>query len=112
RELVWAGRGAAGRGVRFADHVVGEGLAFLEAARKQGLEGVVAKHRRSVYEPGRRARTWLKIKVRPEQELVVGGWTPGEGAASELGALVVGYYEGDAKARRLHFAGKVGSGFN
>jgi bifunctional non-homologous end joining protein LigD len=103
---------AADTRVRFADHVVGEGLAFLEAARKQGLEGVVAKHRRSVYEPGRRARTWLKIKVRPEQELVVGGWTPGEGAASELGALVVGYYEGDGKDRKLHFAGKVGSGFN
>jgi bifunctional non-homologous end joining protein LigD len=65
-----------------------------------------------VYEPGRRARTWLKIKVRPEQELVVGGWTPGEGAARELGALVVGYYEGDGKAKKLHFAGKVGSGFN
>ena len=103
---------AADTRVRFADHVVGEGLVFLEAARKQGLEGVVAKHRRSVYEPGRRARTWLKIKVRPEQELVVGGWTPGEGAASELGALVVGYYEGDPKTRKLHFAGKVGSGFN
>ena len=103
---------AADTRVRFADHVVGEGLAFLEAARQQGLEGVVAKLRRSVYEPGRRARTWLKIKVRPEQELVVGGWTPGEGAARELGALVVGYYERDGRANKLHFAGKVGSGFN
>jgi bifunctional non-homologous end joining protein LigD len=103
---------AADRRVRFADHVVGEGLAFLEAARAQGLEGVVAKHRRSTYEPGKRSRTWLKIKVRPEQELVVGGWTPGEGAAKDLGALVVGYYEGEGKERRLHFAGKVGSGFN
>ena len=102
----------ADRRVRFADHVVGEGLAFLEAARAQGLEGIVAKHRRSTYEPGKRSRTWLKIKVRPEQELVVGGWTPGEGAAKELGALVVGYYEGEGKDRKLHFAGKVGSGFN
>jgi len=98
--------------VRFADHVVGEGLVFLEAARKQGLEGVIAKHRRSIYEPGRRSRTWLKIKIRPEQELVVGGWTPGEGAAKELGALVVGYYEAEGEARKLRFAGKVGSGFN
>src|SRR5437773_2281574 len=104
---------AADTRVRFADHVVGEGLVFLEAARKQGLEGVMAKHRRSVYEPGRRARTWLKIKIRPEQELVVGGWTPGEGAAKELGALVVGYYEREGRGRpKLHFAGKVGSGFN
>jgi bifunctional non-homologous end joining protein LigD len=98
--------------VRFADHVVAEGLAFLEAARAQGLEGIVAKHRHSLYEPGKRSRTWLKIKVRPEQELVVGGWTPGEGAAKDLGALVVGYYGGEGKEKKLHFAGKVGSGFN
>ena len=102
----------ADRRVRFADHVVAEGLVFLEAARAQGLEGIVAKHRRSTYEPGKRSRTWLKIKVRPEQELVVGGWTPGEGAAKDLGALVVGYYEGEGKQKKLHFAGKVGSGFN
>jgi bifunctional non-homologous end joining protein LigD len=94
--------------VRFASHVEAEGTAFFEAARKLGVEGIVAKHRRSRYEPGRRATTWLKIKIRPEQELVVGGWTPGDGKASELGALVVGVYEGD----KLRFAGKVGSGFN
>ena len=103
---------SADRRVRYADHVVAEGLVFLEAARAQGLEGIVAKHRRSTYDPGKRSRTWLKIKVRPEQELVVGGWTPGEGAAKDLGALVVGYYEGDGKDKKLHFAGKVGSGFN
>ena len=85
-----------------------EGIAFFEAARAQGLEGIVAKHRRSRYEPGRRASTWLKVKVRPEQELVVGGWTPGEGTANELGALVVGVYDGEW----LRFAGKVGSGFD
>ena len=98
--------------VRFADHVVTEGIAFYEAAKAQQLEGIIAKHRRSTYEPGRRSRTWLKVKVRPEQELVIGGWTPGEGAAKDLGALVVGYYDGDGKHRKLHFAGKVGSGFN
>jgi bifunctional non-homologous end joining protein LigD len=103
---------AEDRRVRFADHVIGEGPAFLEAAKAQGLEGVIAKHRRSIYEPGKRSRSWLKIKIRPEQELVVGGWTPGEGAAKDLGALVVGYYEGEGKDRKLHFAGKVGSGFN
>jgi bifunctional non-homologous end joining protein LigD len=99
------------RRVRFADHVVGEGVVFHEAAKAQGLEGVIAKHRRSVYEPGRRSRTWLKIKIRPEQELVVGGWTPGEGNAKDLGALVVGYYEKAGRGKHLRFAGKVGSGF-
>ncbi|MBF8289809.1 MAG: ligase [Chloroflexi bacterium] len=118
------------RRVRFASHVDTEGVAFLEACTAQGLEGAIAKHRRSVYEPGSRSRSWLKIKIRPEQELVVGGWTPGEGNASDLGALVVGVYEDPAEAgyggrdrdvdgdgdgasggRRLRFAGKVGSGF-
>ena len=94
--------------VRFAAHVVGDGEAFVEAARQRDLEGVVAKLRRSRYEPGRRTPAWLKLKIRPLQELVVGGWTPGEGNARDLGAVAVGVYE-DGK---LHFAGKVGSGFN
>ncbi len=93
--------------VRFASHVDGEGLAFYAAAEAQGLEGVIAKLRRSRYEPGKRTNAWLKLKVRPEQELVVGGWTPGEGNARDLGAVVVGVYE-DGK---LRFSGKVGSGF-
>jgi DNA ligase D-like protein (predicted ligase)/DNA ligase D-like protein (predicted polymerase) len=100
------------RRVRYADHVVGEGKAFMEAAAKQDLEGMIAKHRSSPYLPGVRSKTWLKVKHRPEQELVVGGFTPGEGAAMELGAIVVGYYEPEGRRRRLHFAGKVGSGFN
>jgi bifunctional non-homologous end joining protein LigD len=83
-------------------------LAFYEAAGQQGLEGVVAKLRRSRYEPDRRSSAWLKIKVRPEQELVVGGWTPGQGNAKDLGAVAVGVYEGEA----LRFSGKVGSGFD
>jgi bifunctional non-homologous end joining protein LigD len=94
--------------VRFASHVEADGRAFHAAAEKLGVEGIVAKLRRSPYEPGRRSTAWLKIKIRPEQELVVGGWTPGEGNAKELGALAVGVYEGDA----LRFAGKVGSGFS
>ena len=94
--------------VRFASHVEGEGLAFHEAAKARELEGIVAKHRRSRYESGRRSSAWLKIKIRPEQELVVGGYTPGEGNAKDLGAVAVGVYEGD----RLRFSGKVGSGFN
>jgi bifunctional non-homologous end joining protein LigD len=93
--------------VRYATHIDTEGVAFFEAAKAQQLEGIVAKQRRSHYEPGRRTPAWLKIKARPEQELVVGGWTPGEGNAKDLGAVVVGVYEDE----RLRFAGKVGSGF-
>jgi len=94
--------------VRFASHVEADGVAFHAAASRLGLEGILAKLRRSTYEPGRRSNAWLKIKIRPEQELVVGGWTPGEGNAKDLGALAVGVYEGD----QLRFAGKVGSGFS
>ena len=100
--------------VRFASHVETEGVAFLEACAAQGLEGAIAKHRRSRYESGQRSRAWLKLKIRPEQELVVGGWTPGEGSARDLGALVVGTYERDEAGGepRLHFAGKIGSGIS
>ncbi|MFL5777457.1 MAG: non-homologous end-joining DNA ligase, partial [Chloroflexota bacterium] len=93
--------------VRYATHVEAEGLAFHKAAEQQRLEGIIGKLRRSRYEPGRRSRAWLKLKIRPEQELVVGGWTPGEGNARDLGAVAVGVYEDG----RLRFAGKVGSGF-
>jgi bifunctional non-homologous end joining protein LigD len=94
--------------VRFAGHVVGDGMAFHRAAAQQGLEGIVAKHRRSRYEPGRRSTAWLKLKLRPAQELVVGGWTAGEGSARSLGAIVVGVMD----EGRLRYAGKVGSGFD
>ena len=93
--------------IRFAAHVERDGKAFFEAAKKLGVEGMVAKLRRSRYEPGRRTNAWLKIKIRPEQELVVGGWTPGSGNARDLGALAIGVFD-DGK---LRFAGKVGSGF-
>ena len=95
--------------VRYSGHIEGEGKAFFEAAKAQRLEGVVAKLRRSRLRAGVRTLAWLKVKIRPEQELVVGGWTPGEGNARDLGAVVVGVYDDDG---RLRFSGKVGSGFN
>ncbi|CAN5434898.1 hypothetical protein BH20CHL6_BH20CHL6_17700 [soil metagenome] len=69
---------------------------------------MVAKLRRSRYEPGRRSNAWLKIKIRQEQELVVGGYEPGQGTHADLGSLIVGTYEGD----HLVFAGQVGSGMD
>ncbi len=94
--------------VHFASHIEADGEAFYKAASDLRLEGIVAKLRRSPYEPGKRTPAWLKNKIRPEQELVVGGYTPGEGNAKDLGAVAVGVYEDG----RLRFAGKVGSGFN
>jgi bifunctional non-homologous end joining protein LigD len=94
--------------VRLSEDISGDGLAFFEAAKLRGLEGIMAKDRRAPYLPGKRTLTWQKIKIRPEQELVVGGWTRGTGKAVDLGALLVGVYEDGA----LRYAGKVGAGFN
>jgi bifunctional non-homologous end joining protein LigD len=93
--------------VRRSENITGDGIAFFEAARTRGLEGIMAKDRRSTYLPGKRSMAWQKIKIRPEQELVIGGWARGTGTAVDLGALLVGVYEDGA----LHYAGKVGAGF-
>jgi bifunctional non-homologous end joining protein LigD len=86
----------------------GDGKALLEATKEQELEGIVAKRLDSVYEPGRRSGAWLKIKHTLRQELVIGGWIPGEGRRTErVGALLMGYYEDG----RFVFAGRVGTGF-
>jgi bifunctional non-homologous end joining protein LigD len=93
--------------VRLSEHVEAEGIAFFEAARSRRLEGIMAKDRRSPYLPGGRTMSWQKVKIRPEQELVVGGWAKGTGKAVELGALLVGVYEDG----RFRYAGKIGAGF-
>jgi ATP-dependent DNA ligase len=78
-----------------------------ERARREGWEGVIAKRRGSPYEH-RRSKHWLKMKCEASQELVVGGFTDPQGARVGLGALLVGYYEGDD----FVFAGKIGTGFD
>ena len=93
--------------VRLSEHIEADGIAFFEAARTRGLEGIMAKDRRSLYVPGKRTDRWQKVKIRPEQELVVGGWATGTGTAVDLGALLVGVYEDG----ELRYAGKVGAGF-
>ena len=78
-----------------------------EHARREGWEGVIAKRRGSPYEP-RRSKHWLTMKCEVTQDFVVGGFTDPQGARVGLGALLVGYYEGDD----LVFAGKIGTGFD
>jgi bifunctional non-homologous end joining protein LigD len=85
------------------------GAQVLDVARAHRLEGVIAKRRRSRYEPGRRSSAWLKTALLTTQEVVIGGWTPGEGRrASTLGALLLGAYDGEGG---LRFLGHVGTGF-
>jgi bifunctional non-homologous end joining protein LigD len=86
----------------------GEGSALLAATKELGIEGVVAKRLDCPYEPGRRASGWIKVKNVRVQDVVIGGWTCGEGGrGGSLGALAVGVVEDG----RLVYAGKVGTGF-
>jgi len=85
---------------------------------KADLINIVAKRLDSAYRPARRSPSWLKVKNRNGQELVIGGWVPGAGGrAGRIGALLVGHHdvEPEAAARRgrpqrLRYAGRVGSG--
>ena len=94
--------------LRFSGEVGGDPKQLLEEVCRRGLEGVIGKRADSVYEPGARSRSWIKLKCLGQQEFVIGGYTPPEGARKHFGALLVGHYEGAV----LRFAGKVGTGFN
>jgi bifunctional non-homologous end joining protein LigD len=108
RRKLLDGLGLNGSHWRTPAHHVGDGEAMVEASREQELEGVIAKQIGSRYEPGRRSGAWLKVKNRPSQEVVVGGWLPGQGRREDrIGSLAVGYYDGDD----LRYAGQVGTGF-
>ena len=100
--------GLNGRYWQTPAYSLGSGADLLAASRNLGLEGIIAKKRDHPYEPGKRSGAWLKIKNQKRQELVIGGWIPGQGARSgKLGALLVGYYEN----KKLRYAGAVGTGF-
>ena len=73
----------------------------------EGWEGVIAKRRDSPYEH-KRSKHWLKMKCELTHDFVVGGFTDAQGKRVGLGALLVGYYDGDD----FVFAGKVGTGFD
>ncbi len=84
------------------------GADIQAVSRQHRLEGIVAKRLQSRYEPGRRSPAWLKIKNVRRQEVVVGGWKPGEGGrAGWIGSLLVGVYEHG----ELIYSGHVGTGF-
>jgi bifunctional non-homologous end joining protein LigD len=92
--------------VRLTPHRNRDGEALFREACRKGWEGLIAKRADSPYVQGR-SRDWLKFKCSAEQELVIGGYTPPKGSRTDLGALLLGYYENG----RLRYAGKVGTGF-
>lgn len=94
-----------------------DGDELLKLVQARGMEGLMAKRLDSTYQPGRRSPAWRKVKVRCEQEFVVGGWTAGSGNRSGvLGALLLGVVDDEATAAggtlRLRYVGRVGTGFN
>jgi bifunctional non-homologous end joining protein LigD len=116
RELL-EGLGLDGQRWRTPRYRLDGGAELLEAARRQGLEGIVAKRAESPYRPGKRTSEWIKTRVWRRQEFVIGGYIPGEGSrAKRVGSLLVGYYDKRAselkrgEKQRFHFAGGVGSG--
>ncbi len=87
----------------------GDLQAALQTSDQLQLEGVVAKRRSSIYQPGRRTHTWLKIKLHRAQEVVIGGWREGQGRrGGGVGSLLMGI----PTEAGLHYVGRVGSGFN
>ena len=84
-------------------------LGQMEArARRHRWEGLIAKRVDSRYRPGQRSDDWIKLKLENSQEFVVGGWTEPRRSRQHLGAILIGYYEGD----ELIYAGHTGTGFN
>ena len=95
--------------VLVSTYVQGQGKALYDAASEQKLEGIVAKKLGCPYRPGRKGREWLKVKTTHEAELVIGGWSRGEGSRSKsFGSLLVGAYDDEG----LRFVGAVGTGFS
>ena len=92
-------------GIRYSESFPNDEGQFLEAAREQGLEGLIAKCLDSTYQH-RRSPDWIKLKLVSQQEFVIAGFTEGE--RDFFGALVLGMYEG----KKLVHAGNVGTGFD
>jgi DNA ligase D-like protein (predicted ligase) len=93
-------------GLRYSEHVAGDGPNFRAQACKLGLEGAISKRADAPYAPGDRG-IWVKSKCLNREEVVVVGWTDPEGSRSHIGALLLGYFTKDG---RLHYAGRAGTG--
>ncbi len=94
--------------IKFTPALNGSFAALYRDACRRGGEGLIAKRAGSRYTAGR-SGDWVKLKCVNTQELVIGGWTEPQGSRTGLGALLVGHYDGDGT---LHYAGKVGTGFD
>ncbi len=94
--------------LRYSDHQVDRGPEFFQHACGYALEGIVSKRRDRPYHPGR-SNDWVKVKCSNRDEFAVIGFTDPAGSRQGLGALLLGYYDGQGV---LHYAGRVGTGFD
>ncbi|RPD38545.1 DNA ligase D [Chitinophaga barathri] len=94
--------------VQYSGHVKDKGVQLFEKAAKAGWEGIIAKNGESNYAGGVRTLNWLKMKVLNRQEAVICGYTEPRGARKNIGALLLGVYEG----KKLQYIGLCGGGFN
>ncbi len=86
-----------------------DGIQAFKVCAENGLEGILAKRADSIYEPGKRSKHWLKVKVTQSAEFIICGYTKGTGnRITTFGALLLGYEKGS----KLHYAGNVGTGFD
>lgn len=85
------------------------GIEFLAAAKRMGLEGIMAKRKNSLYHVNNRSADWLKIKANKKQEVVIGGFTKNEGTDKLFSSLLVGVFD---QKKNFIYTGKVGTGFN
>ncbi|MCX2480573.1 DNA ligase D [Pedobacter sp. MC2016-15] len=94
--------------VRLSKVFEASGIEFFEAAKKMGLEGIMAKKTDSLYAADSRSREWLKIKINKRQEVVIAGFTKNEDTSKKFSSLLLGVYE----KGKLQYVGKVGTGFS
>ncbi|MEO6564838.1 MAG: DNA ligase D [Casimicrobiaceae bacterium] len=104
RDVIGGGAG----NIRIGPEVIGQGPDFFRQSCSLSLEGAICKRLDSVYADGTRTRDRLKVKCVRRQEMVIGGFTPPQGARREFGALLLGVHD----AAGLRYAGKVGTGFD
>jgi len=93
--------------LRLSESIPADGGEMLERVRRDGWEGVIAKRTSSLYEAGVRSKAWLKLKVEHRQEFVIGGWTEPRNTREHIGAILLGYFEGD----HFIYVGHTGGGF-
>jgi len=94
--------------IRFSESLDSNPAKLIEAVRKMGMEGIMAKRADSMYYPGLRTKEWLKMKANIRHEVVIGGFTQNGGTTKSFSSLLVGLN----KNGKLHYIGKVGTGFS